>query len=115
MNNLEIYRGDTQIYELNFTDENGDAIDITDWVVWFTVKSDQNALDDDADIQVIVDTHSDPTNGKTVVELSNDDTDLEIGSYYYDIQTKDSDDKIKTIVAGKFIVSRDITLNITNA
>ena len=43
-NNLEIFRGDTKQYTLNFKDAVGVAIDITDWTVFFTVKKERSDL-----------------------------------------------------------------------
>lgn len=82
--NLYLNRGDDKFYILTFTDENQEAIDITEWVVYFTVK--QKLDDDDANALLTKDVsvHFDAVNGKTKIHLTNEDTDL-VGNFYYDI------------------------------
>lgn len=92
--NLEIPQGSTKAYELEFT-ENNLAKDITNWSVYFAVKENMEDADSAAKISKIITSHLDPTNGKTLVELSSSDTDL-LGSYYYsfDYKTDDGDEGV---------------------
>ena len=106
--NLYLTRGDDKYYILTFTDSNGDPIDITGWIIFFTVKRDLDDTDDEALIKKDITSHTDPTNGQTRIHLTNDDTDL-IGSYYYDIQVKKSDGTIITILEGAITFKKDIT------
>lgn len=108
---ISIYRGDTETLNLNFTDEDSATIDITDWVVFFTVKlkGDTAINDDNAILKKDVTVHDDPLNGKTSIDLTKVDTDIKIGSYEYDIQTKDSNGDITTIVVDTFEIHKDIT------
>lgn len=113
-NNLSIIRGDDKYYNLTFTDGTGSAIDITNWTIYFTVKSNLSDTDDsNALIQKDVSSHTDPTNGKTRVHLTHGDTDLTKGDYYYDIQVKKDNGDIITVVNGIFEVAYDVTRRTT--
>lgn len=110
-NDIEIIRGDNEAIKVKFIDHQTDLpIDITGFTVYFTVnttKRDNN--DDDAIIKKDVTNHTDPTNGETVILLSTSDTNLEPKSYYYDVQFKDDDGKIKTVIVGNLNVILDVT------
>jgi hypothetical protein len=106
--NLEIIRGDSKSYLLEFTDGAGLAKDITGWVVFFTVTDNLEAVDDShAQIVKTVTVHTDPTHGKTTINLLSTDTNL-VGDYYYDIQVK-YDGKVETIVSGVITFNVDAT------
>jgi len=107
--NITVKRGDTTPLPLTFTDENGSAVDITGWTIYFTVKAKIDDEDNDAKIKKDVTTHSDPTNGKTVITLSSSDTSIDPGNYYYDVQVKTNTGEIYTPLEGNFIVRPDIT------
>lgn len=110
-NDIEIIRGDNEAIEVQFIDtETSKPIDITGYTVYFTVnttKRDTN--DDDAIIRKDVTNHTDPVNGKTVILLSTTDTNLDPRNYYYDVQFKDDDGKIKTVIVGDLSVILDVT------
>jgi len=106
--NLEVTRGDTKSYQLKFKDENGNAVDITGWTVYFTVKRKVNDTDANAVIVKNVTSHTDASAGETVIALSCTDTNL-IGNYYYDIQFKTDDDSITTPLEGTITFKKDIT------
>ena len=79
-NDLKYKQARTVSEELQFT-ENGVAVDITGWTVYFTVKSLLSDADVSAVISKTITVHSNPTDGKTLLELSVTDTNL-IGSYF---------------------------------
>jgi len=106
---LTIIRGDTTTYTVTLTDSAGDPIDITGYTFFMTVKKSKDDKDDDAIITEDVTSHSDPTNGVTVITLSSTDTNVAPGIYYYDIQYKDTSDNIKTVLYGVFEVLVDYT------
>lgn len=109
MNDIEIYQGDDVSFELNVT-ENQVPVDITDWKVYFTVKAHYTDSDDDAIFSKDVTSHIDPTQGETQINLTSTDTDAaSLGNYYYDIQVKDANGKIQTLVNGRFRVNPQIT------
>jgi len=106
---ITIYRGDTWPCKLTFTDDDGDAIDITDWTVYFTIKRNESDADSDAVIAKTITAHSNPTYGLTAFTLEPTETKALLGVYYYDIQVLTNDDEVYTILKGQFISSTDIT------
>jgi len=113
--NLEIIRGDTTNITLTITDQDGVAIDLTDSTVYFTAKPafDDDALDAEAVITKEVTSHTDPTNGITVIPLTASDTDIETGIYYYDVQVKDAAGAIFSLPARQLKVVEDVTRRTT--
>ncbi|RLC49287.1 MAG: hypothetical protein DRH57_00260 [Candidatus Cloacimonadota bacterium] len=107
----DFYRGDTQIYELTITDENGNPVDITGATVWFTLKTDKSLPDNEAVIQKVVTDHVDPANGKTKVVLTADETaNLVPNTYYfYDFQIKFQNGDVFTLIADKVKILEDVT------
>lgn len=109
--NIDHYRGDTKAITCTFTNTSGDAIDITGWMVFFTVKENRNDSDDDAVISKEVSSFADPTSGVAVIDLAPADTSaLRPKSYYYDVQIKRDDGAIFTVVSGAFNLLHDITI-----
>lgn len=108
---IEIVRGDDEAIELEFTDaENNTAIDLTDCAIMFTVRANKNDTDDDtALIKKDVYTHTDPTNGKTTINLLHTDTAVASGTYSYDVQYVDTEGKVKTLVIGSIAILQDVT------
>ena len=87
------------------------STDLTGGTVFFTVKP-LLAYDTDdtaAVIEVEVTDHTDPTNGKTIINLTGDDTNVEPAIYYYDIQVKLASGKIISIPARKIRIWADVT------
>lgn len=108
---IQIVRGDDEAIELEFTDElTSAAVDLTGSTIMFTVRASKSDTDDDnALIQKDVTTHSDPTSGKTTINLLKTDTDVATGDYYYDVQYVDTENKVKTLVIGKISIVQDVT------
>lgn len=107
---MRVIRGDDSDFELTFTDVDGNAINLTDGVVFFTVKNNKNDTDAEAVITKEIDDFDTPLTGVCVLTLTSSDTDVTAGDYWFDIQFKDSLGRISSSYAGKFIVSRDITV-----
>ena len=100
--NIIIFKGSTKAYELKFTNRNTGAVeDLTDWTIYFTAKQAMDDSDDAAKINKKITSHSDPTNGKTLIELTTSDTDLDPGTYYYSVDYKDDDGNIGTLFHGR--------------
>lgn len=107
---LVIMKKTTKIYEVTFKHkQTGAKEDITDWTLYFTVKANMLDIDDNAKIKKDVTIHEDAINGKTVIELSANDTDLDAGIYYYDIKYKDDEDNIGIIVSGRITMVEPVT------
>jgi hypothetical protein len=106
---FECYRRDDHAWRLTFKDSDGDAVDLTGDTIFLTVKEDVSDTDDNALIKKDVTSHTDAENGITAISLSNSDTDVAAGDYYFDIQRK-HDSSITTIMSGTFRVKQDITI-----
>jgi len=104
---LDIDRKTTKAYELIFK-KNGIPIDITGWVIYFTVKSKMEDSDSSALIKKDVTNHLDPKAGKTLIELSQSDTDIK-GSYYYDVKFKDTSDNSGILYYGRIRFRETVT------
>lgn len=112
MNNLiQLIRGDDTTLTITFTDETGTAIDLTGKTVYFTVKKDSDLSKSDdtsAIIKKTITAHSDPILGKTVVTLSNTDTNQAIGFYWWDLQILSSGKKASSL-KGQLEIIQDVT------
>jgi len=110
----DFYRGDTQVYTLTIKDKDGNPIDLTGSTIFFTMKENLTLPDDSAALQVIVKTHTDPTNGITKITVPATDTsNLKGGyTYFYDFQLVDANSNVKTLLAGKVKVLPDVTQSI---
>lgn len=111
---LELVRGDDETIEITFTDENGAPINITGYTVMFTLRANINKTSDtDALLQKNVTSHTNAVGGISAIGLSNSDTNITPGEYYYDVQYKDTSNKIKTVVIGTCTVIQDVTKRTT--
>lgn len=97
---LEIYIKTTKVYELSFT-KNGVVEPITGWTIYYTVKEKKEDTDANAKIKKDITEHSDAAGGKTLIELSTSDTDLDPKSYWYSMDYKSSDGKVGILFEGK--------------
>ena len=97
---LEFTKKTTKIYELIFK-KNGAYVDITDWSIYFTVKSNMNDPDASAIISKTITSHSAPTDGTTLITLEPTDTDQDAGNYYFDIGFKDDELQEGVLFQGK--------------
>ncbi len=107
---IKIVRGDTGLYKLNLTDQNGSAIILSDaGQIYFTVKENLEVdkcliskkirkgitLGDDNAYHIVID--------------SEDTNDLKFKTYYYDIQVMVDAHTRKTVKRGNFIVEYEVT------
>jgi len=106
---LALNKNCTKAYELIFT-KNGVAKNITDWTIYFVVKKNFSDSDAQAKINKKVTNHSDPTNGKTLIQLTASDTNLTPGQYYYSMDYKDDEGNTDVLFSGKLKI-RDVTLD----
>jgi hypothetical protein len=113
MNKISVTRGDDITIDITFTDQDGVAVNLTNCKVYFTVKRDLNDEDDeDALIEVDWTSHATPLQGKTVLAITNEESDIDPGTYYYDLQLKDAAGKISSTQYGIFEVAPDVTRRI---
>lgn len=89
---IELVRSAAASITLTLKDNENTAINLTGAAVIFAVKNKKDTLeiwdsdDSTAKIKVTNTSHSLPLQGKTVIELTNDDTDLTPGSYVYGVK-----------------------------
>lgn len=93
MDTLEIQKGNICSVTLTFKDEDGDAYDLTDKTVFFTMKDldDFETDDDDAIITKDISSHTDPTGGITILTLTATQTDVTVGKYKCDLRVYEAD------------------------
>src|SRR3990167_866883 len=97
---FEIIRRDDTDLELTFTDVDGNPIDLTGCTVFFTAKRRVKDVDDDAVISTELDEFEAPETGVCTIPLTDVETDITPGNYYYDVQLKDTSNKIASSVKG---------------
>lgn len=91
------------------TDSNGDAIDITGFTYFFTVKNKKSDSDSNALILKTITSHEDPTSGVTQITILNADTkDKKPGSYFYDYIECNTLNQRNTIFSGNFTIIQAI-------
>lgn len=105
-----LVRGDDWTIKLTLT-SGGAPIDLTGNTYYFTLKSDIDYSDLQAELQVTATSGSpDAANGILYIVVDKTDTDqLTARTYNYDVQQKDSIGNIKTILIGKVKVVKDVT------
>lgn len=110
---IEIIRGDDVELEFTFTDIDGNAVDLTESTVFFTVKKYAKDEDDDALIVKDFDFVGTGTSGILTLWLEAEETDIDVGVYSYDVQILDKEGYVFSSQAGKLKVNRDITVRTT--
>lgn len=112
-NDITIYIGDDKDLNLSVKDSDGNAVDITNYDIFFTVKKDIGDSDNDAVIKVDQTVSSGSDGTVTITIPKSQTTDLTPMTYVYDIQWKDTSDKIKTLLVGDFNVEQQVTQRTT--
>lgn len=105
---LHLDEGDTEVIEIERVDDDGNAIDISGWEFWLTIKLNEDIADNDAELQEHVTNHKDAANGLTEIEVSAGDIDFS-GTYRYDIQEEQVNNVINTLAKGPAEISPQIT------
>lgn len=107
-------RGDSRVLAVNVVDSSGNPVDITGGTVFFTVNASNAPTDDTAAlISKTVTSHTAPATGQTQISLTNTDTQsLTPGTYYYDLQYKDTVGNITSTKPDVFQVIGDVTRRI---
>jgi len=106
--NIKAVRGDTFSRSLTIT-QNDEPVDITDWTIYLTLKSDIDDSDGDAVYTQDVTSHTVAASGQTVVSIPKTTTINLTGDYQYGIKAKKSDDTTLTLLAGTVTFDRTAT------
>lgn len=89
--------------------KDGVAVDITDWVIRFAVKVNQNDSDADAIINEVA-TITDAVGGEATIAIAAADTaNVATGPYFYDILAVDDQGKRQSSQTGTFNLLQEIT------
>jgi hypothetical protein len=113
---ISAIRGDTQLYRVTVVRNNA-PVNLTGAKVWFTAKLDKNDADVDAVIAKDTDGSgveiTDPLLGKVSFSIVPADTaslDKDT-TLWYDVQVRESDGTVSTVVSGLLRVVLDVTLS----
>jgi len=110
--NFTYFNGNTIPFDIVITDSDNNPQDITGWTIFFTLKTDINDPDTSAIIAKTA-TITDPTAGEANLVIANTETSGLVGAYYYDMQTKDDNGYITTIMDGTIEFVQRVTLRTT--
>lgn len=115
--NLKGVRGNTKTLNLVFKEDDA-VIDITNYIVFFTLKEKITDTDDQAVFKKNVgpgqdDEHNNPTQGQTMIILERADTENLEGKYHYDIKYKKTDGTVITFMIGEFVFQPRVTIRIS--
>lgn len=97
-------QGDDETYSLTFTLDGTVPLDLTGSTITFVVVSSKSTADTDALITKTVTTFDDAVNGKATITLTNVDTNLPLGTYFYRMKLTNNLAKIKTIMKGTLAI-----------
>ena len=111
---MSFYRGDDISFDVVFRDpnNNNEPLDITGWIVSFTIKNSNSDPDAKAVIQKDFKDFVAPTTGVATISVSNTETASLKGGYFYDIQAKRADNIVFTVVSGSIDFDEDTTRRI---
>lgn len=105
--------GDDVSRTLTIKDSDGNAIDISNWVVWYTVKEDESDLNNLLQTRNGPGDHSDPQNGETLLKFSSNQTsgvvERDRDDLVYDIQIKNGNGDITTLFKGSQPIQKGVT------
>lgn len=106
--NITCLKNDTFVLDMDWTDSNGDAIDLTLYTFKAQVKKSKAS-----DVAVLTFNDSDfskDSSGNLTMNKSASDMDIVAGVYQYDIQTtRTSTGAVSTWLAGRFTIQEDVT------
>lgn len=107
-------RGDSRTVNIQVLEPDGvTPFDLTGSKVYFTVNaSSNNTADTDASAAIALNTSvfANPQSGIATLQITSALTqDMAPGTYYYDVQVRDSSGNISSMPQGQFIVIADVT------
>lgn len=105
---ISVYRKTSKAFEFIFT-KNNCPVDITGYTLYFTAKKKMQDPDGSAVITKDITTHLDASGGRSLINLTDVDTDIDRGSYYYDVKYTDTDDNAHIIMSGRLQIKEPVT------
>jgi hypothetical protein len=102
-------RGDSGRLDVTVTQSDGTAYDLTGCTLFLTVKNSLTDADSAAVIRKEVTSHDAPLAGESHFEIATTDN-ATAGVRFYDVQLKDSANKIFTLFGGVWRVVADVTV-----
>jgi hypothetical protein len=108
MDEIIVKKGNSATIPITFYDDAGSALNITGATVLFQVKL--NKDDTTALISKTVTTHTNPAAGETEIDLSGTDTDIDVGSYWYDIRLTITGSIDQNTDSGVFTVKQAVSI-----
>ena len=107
---LQLVKKDTKSYKFTVK-RNGVAVDVSGYSVYFTVKESFEDEDVDAIISknTVFPTDANSEAGIGYLELTSEETDVDIGKYYYDMKFVDTGYR-ETFLRGKYNIIPSIRL-----
>lgn len=89
---------------LELIDVNDNPIDLTGCKIILMVKEKLSDSDVSAKLKKVVTSHTNALNGITTIELTDTDTNLTEGIYFYDITLITSDNLVHMVIQGLFFI-----------
>lgn len=102
-------KGDTFPIKVQVLSEDGTAFDLTSCTAFLTVKKRLEDADSAALIAKSITSHVSATEGITQFSLLATDVDY-VGSFYYDVKVKDSNNIIYSVVTNRIIFENHTTI-----
>jgi hypothetical protein len=108
-------RGDSGRLDVVVKQADGEPYDLTGATLFLTVKTALTVIDANATISKTVTAHDDAEEGQSHFDITGGATpdNLTAGTYFYDVQLKDSTAKVYTLFGGQWRVLGDVTLRTT--
>jgi hypothetical protein len=98
---FQLDQGDDETITLTRHAAGGTTLDITDYTFHFTVKDDASDTDADAALRKTVNTHTDPADGETKINLAASETEALAGSYHYELREQTAAGVSNTLIVGR--------------
>jgi hypothetical protein len=105
---LTFTRGDSGRLDVVVKQADGEPYDLTGATLFLTVKTALSVADNAATISKTVTSHDDAEEGQSHFAIATTDNNT-AGTYYYDVQLKDSTAKVYTLFGGLWKVLGDVT------
>jgi len=101
---IKVNRGDTLVRSFEVKKDR-EPVDISDWIFRLTVKRSVFDSYSEAVIKKVEKEHDQPVEGRTSIVLRGYDTDIEEGTYHFDVQVENGIGDRRS-VKGMFVVER---------